>query len=327
MTMQVKPLPQTEFRIHPATRPGYVHLTVANLDRQIEFYQKVIGLKLHWQESAAAGLGVGNKDLLRLTEVRSARRYRGTTGLYHFAILLPSRRELARAIGRLFSLRYRNYPTDHVITKTTYLDDPEGNNIELYADTPEDGTMAIVEGIPVARHADGAPSDGREPLDVEALLRELTTEDRLALREPMPQDTKIGHFHLYVANLDKTMHFYHDMLGFDNMGLARSFRMGMVSVGGYHHHIGFNTWVGEGAPPPPPDALGMRYFSFVLPNEIELERVLERVQRADLAIEQAKDGILVRDPSQNGVLLTDGSNLSKQDLSAARSPHQNKREP
>lgn len=293
---------KTQFSIHPATRIGHVHLTVADLDRQVEFYQEVIGLKLHSREGATAGLGVGKEDLLRLTDVRSARRYRGTTGIYHFAILLPNRRELARAIGRLFSLRYPNYPTDHVMTKTTYLDDPESNNIELYTDTPEDGTFSVVNGVPVARHANGAPSDGREPLNVEALFRELTTEDRLD--EPMPQDTKMGHVHLYVADLDKSMHFYHDLLGFDNMGLARSFRMGMVSAGGYHHHIGLNTWVGEGAPPPPPGALGLRYFTVVLPNKTELEHVAERVQQAGIATEQSEDGVLVRDPSQNAVLLT-----------------------
>ncbi|HLF26353.1 MAG TPA: VOC family protein [Anaerolineae bacterium] len=293
---------QPQFAIHPATRPGHVHLSVANLDRQVEFYQKVIGLKLHWRKDVTAGLGVGNADLLRLTEARSGRRYRGTTGLYHFAILLPNRRELARAIGRLLALRYPNYPTDHVMTKTTYLDDPEGNNLELYTESPEDGTMAIVNGSAVVRRADGTPSDGREPLDLEALFRELTTEDQLD--EPMPRETRIGHYHLYVADLDQTMRFYHDVLGFDNMGVARAFRMGMVSVAGYHHHIGFNTWVGEGAPPPPPDALGLRYFSFVLPNKAELEHVVERVQQAGIAAEHTEDGILIRDPSQNTVLLT-----------------------
>ncbi len=315
MITQIRSLTETRFAIHPATRPGHVHLTVANLDRQLDFYQEVIGLKLHWQEGATAGLGAGNEDLLRLTETRGARRYRGTTGLYHFAILLPNRHELARAIGRLFALRYRNYPTDHIITKTTYLDDPEGNNIELYADTPEDGTMTIVNDAVIARRADGTLSDGREPLDVEALFRELTPDDRLD--EPMPPDTKMGHFHLYVANLDASMHFYHDLLGFDNMGLTRSFRMGMVSAGRYHHHIGFNTWVGEGAPPPPPDALGMRYFSFVLPNEIELERVLERIRQEGIPIEQTEIGVMLRDPSQNKIVLIDDSNPIKHDGSDA----------
>lgn len=288
--------------IHPATRLGDVHLAVADLDSQIAFYQSVLGFKLHWRKGNTAGLGAGSEDLLRLTELRGARRVRGTTGLYHFAVLFPSRRELARAIARLFALRYPNYPTDHVMTKTTYLDDPEGQNIELYADTPEDGTMTVINGVPVTRHANGAPSDGREPLDVEALFRELTTEDRLD--EPMPPDTKIGHVHLYVADLDATMRFYHDLLGFDNMGLSRAFRMGMVSAGGYHHHIGFNTWVGEGAPPPPSDALGQRYFTVVLPNQSELEHVMERVHQAGIATEETEEGFLVRDPSQNGVLLT-----------------------
>src|SRR3990172_589279 len=165
MSMQVESRSETEFRIHPETRPGHIHLTVADLEGQLEFYQKVIGLHIHWREGATAGLGVGEADLLRLTEDRNARRTRGTTGIYHFAILLPSRRELARAIARLFSLRYQNYPTDHIMTKTTYLDDPEGNNIELYADTPQEGTMPCADGKPETRRADSPLSDGREPLD------------------------------------------------------------------------------------------------------------------------------------------------------------------
>lgn len=165
--------------------------------------------------------------------------------------------------------------------------------------------MTIANGIPEARRADGTLSDGREPLDVEALFRELMPGDRLD--EPMPPDTKIGHFHLYVADLDQSMYFYHDVLGFDDMGSARSFRMGMVSAGGYHHHIGLNTWVGEGAPPPPPDALGLRYFSFVLPDKAELEHVVNRVKQAGIGTEQSEAGILVRDPSQNIILLTDPS--------------------
>jgi catechol 2,3-dioxygenase len=281
---------------------GTVHLTVADLERQLEFYQHVIGLRLHWQEGASAGLGVGDGDLLRLSALPGARRHAGTTGLYHFAVLLPNRRELARAIGRLFALRYRNYPTDHLLTKTTYLDDPEGQNIELYADTPEDGTFELSNGVLSARHADGTPSDGREPLDVTALLGELAPGDRLD--EPMPPGTTNGHIHLYVTNLEETRRFYRDILGFGDMGLAGDFRMGMVSAGGYHHHIGFNTWVGEGAPPPPPGALGLRYFTVVLPDADELSTVAQRLQGAGIEMINIDGGILVRDPSQNGVLLT-----------------------
>lgn len=297
-------LPETGFRIHPATLPGFVHLSVAHLDRQIEFYTKVIGLRLIAREGdgATASFGAGENELLRLTEVPGARRYRGTTGLYHFAILLPNRRELARAIGRLFALRYPNYPTDHIMTKTTYLDDPEGNNIELYTESPEDGGMVFVNGSAETRRADGTLSDGREPLDVEALFRQLLPDDRLD--QPMPPETRIGHFHLYVADLNQSVHFYHDLLGFDDMGVAPAFRMAMVSAGGYHHHIGLNTWVGEGAPPAPPGALGLRYITFQLPDETALAQVVERIQQAGLSTEQTDAGLLVRDPAQNAVVFT-----------------------
>src|SRR3990172_6699570 len=140
MTGPSMSISETQFRIHPRTRIGLVHLTVADLERQLEFYQQVLGLQLHWRENGAAGLGAGGKDLLRLSELPGAPRRRGTTGPYHLALLLPNRKELARAIARLFALRYPNYPTDHILTKTTYLDDPEGQNIELYTDTPEAAT-------------------------------------------------------------------------------------------------------------------------------------------------------------------------------------------
>jgi catechol 2,3-dioxygenase len=280
-----------------------VHLTVGDLDRQIEFYLQVIGLQLHWRDNGRAGLGAGHEDLLRLTESREARRVPRTTGMYHFAILLPDRRELARAIARLFSLRYTNFPTDHVMTKTTYLDDPEGNNIELYADTPEDGTFEFVNGEMIARWADGRPSDGREPLDVQALFRHLAPEDRLDT--PAPPGTTIGHVHLYVADLAASMRFYHEVIGFDNKGIAGAFRMGMVSAGGYHHHIGFNIWVGEGAPPPPPGSLGLRYFSVVLPDQEALGRVVENIRTAGVSMEQTENGLLVRDPSANALVLAD----------------------
>jgi catechol 2,3-dioxygenase len=120
----------------------------------------------------------------------------------------------------------------------------------------------------------------------------------------MPPGTTLGHVHLYVADLDETMRFYHDLLGFDDMGMERSFRMGMVSAGGYHHHIGFNTWMGEGAPPAPADALGLRYLSFVLPGGAALDRVVERVRGAGVSVEQREDGFRVRDPSRNALVLT-----------------------
>lgn len=302
MTLPKQSLSKTDFSIHPKTRIGHVSLTVANLDRQIDFYQQVIGLQLHGRSGNTASLGVGGPDLLRLTEVPGAGRRRGTTGIYHFAILLPDRRELARAIGRLFALRYRNYPTDHIMTKTTYLDDPEGNNIELYTESPEDGTWSLANGEYVTRRADGSLSDGREPLDVEALLTHLQEGDQLDT--PMPPETRLGHVHLYIRDIDEAVAFYHGVIGFDVMGVARAFRMAFVSAGGYHHHIGLNTWQGQGAPPPAPNSLGLRYFSVLLPDQPSLDQVLERVREAGLPSEETDAGVLLKDPSQNGVVLT-----------------------
>ena len=142
MTLSTTTTSKTEFSIHPATRIGAVHLIVSNLEREIDFYQKVLKFKIHHRDKATASLGGGEADLLRLIEQPTFKRYRGVTGLYHFAVLFPNRRELARAVGRLFALKYRNYPTDHIMTKTTYLDDPEGNGIELYAESPEDASGA-----------------------------------------------------------------------------------------------------------------------------------------------------------------------------------------
>jgi catechol 2,3-dioxygenase len=120
----------------------------------------------------------------------------------------------------------------------------------------------------------------------------------------MPPSTRIGHFHLYVANLKQAMDFYHGLLGFDDMGYSREIRMGMVSAGRYHHHIGLNTWMGEGAPPAPPGALGLRHIQFMLPSAAELERVLARLNEAGQPAEQTELGPLVRDPSQNAVVLS-----------------------
>src|SRR5512141_3262539 len=202
---------KTEFSIHPTTKIGMVSLKVADLENQIAFYQQVLGFQLHWREGNRAGLGAGGADLLQLTEEPNLRKYRGVTGLYHFAILFPNRRELARALARLIVLKYTNYPTDHIMTKTTYLDDPEGNGIELYCESPEDGTWSLANGEYITRRADGSLSDGREPLDVEALLRNLMKDDQIDA--PAPAETRVGHVHLHVRDVEEAVAFYHGLIG------------------------------------------------------------------------------------------------------------------
>lgn len=294
------------FVIHPATRIGHVHLRVADLKRQIEFYERVLGFSLHWRQERSAGLGARGADLLQMSEDRDAQRTRGTTGLYHFAVLFPTRRELARAIARLLSLRYPNSPTDHLMTETTYLDDPEGNGIELYIDTPERGRWDMSDDGFGAVDAQGNPHSGREPLDVEALLRELQPGD--SLEQTAPEGTRVGHVHLHVADVAKANRFYHDLLGFEIQGQSAAVGVSFVSAGGYHHHIGLNTWLGQSAPPAADGALGLRYFQVVLPDGSELKRLTNRLEQANLSVERNEDGVLVRDPSRNGVLLTASQN-------------------
>ncbi len=299
---QIPDQTKADVSIHSATQIGPVSLTVASLDNQIAFYHQALGFTLHQREGSEAILGTGEKELLHLVEQPGFKRYQRVTGLYHFAVLFPNRRELARAMARLFVLKYPNYPTDHIMTKTTYLDDPEGNGIELYCESPEDGTWSLKDGEYITTRKDGSLSNGREALDVDALFSHL--EENPDINLPIPPETRMGHIHLHVRDLHEAVDFYHGVIGFDVMGVVDSVRMGFVSAGGYHHHVGLNTWQGEGAPPPPPDALGLRYFTIELPNQKAYEEVVARVDVAGLPSNQTEAGLLLLDPSQNGVVLT-----------------------
>ncbi len=302
MNIDTQSSSKTEFTIHPATQLGRVVLTIGNLDSQIAFYQQTLGFRLHWREGTRAGLGAGGEDLLQLVEQPGVKRYPRTTGMYHFAIVFPCRRELAKAVARLFELNIRNYPTDHIMTKSDYLDDPEGNGIELYAESPEDGWFGVENGNFVARRADGSPSDGRESLDLKALFSLLQADDRKDSQ--LPDRTRLGHMHLHVRDIQEAVDFYHGLLGFGVMGQSSTFQAAFVSAGGYHHHIGLNTWQGAGAPPPPPDALGLRYFSMKLPDIHSLAQVSDRLAAAEMPLNQTEEGLLLQDPSSNGILLT-----------------------
>ncbi len=288
--------------IHPAALPGHVELAVANLDEQIGFYQRTLGFQQHWRSGPQAGLGAGGADLLKLTERPGFKRYPHATGLYHYAVLFPSQRELARAVGRLFSLHYRNYPTDHIMTKTTYLEDPEGNGIELYAESPEDGVFAIEKDRFITRRADGSLSSGREALDLQTLFAHLQPHDDPD--EPIPPETRIGHIHLHVSHLGEAVEFYQRVIGFDLMGVSHSLQAAFLSAGGYHHHIGLNTWQGAGAPLPLADALGLETFTIVLPDEAAWQDAEARILMSGIPYEATPAGMRLFDPSRNGVMLT-----------------------
>jgi catechol 2,3-dioxygenase len=304
MNMEMKSalLEQANFSIHADTRLGSISLSVADLKNEIAFYTQALGMQVLSQDEGQARLGIGGRELLHLQAEPQFKRYSRVAGLYHFALLYPNRKAFARAVARLFALQVPNSPTDHIMTKSTYLEDPEGNGIELYCESPEDGEFIYSDGIYAARRSNGTLSDGREAMDLEALFGLL--EPKESLDGDMDAGVHLGHMHLHMGSVDDALNFYQGVLGFDLMGRADRYQMAFVSAGGYHHHIGLNTWQGVGAPPPPEDALGLRYFSIVLPNQETLDAVLERVAFAGLVSEEVQGGVVVEDPSRHRVLLT-----------------------
>jgi catechol 2,3-dioxygenase len=142
---------------------------------------------------------------------------------------------------------------------------------------------------------------GTEMVDVRGVLGELRGQPEEW--QGLHPDTVLGHMHIQVSNLRAAMEFYHDVIGFDVMTQMGG-SAGFVSAGGYHHHLGINTWGTAGAPPPPRGAIGLRYFTVVLPNLDALREVTERVRAANIALEETDEGLLVRDPSQNALILT-----------------------
>ena len=284
--------------IAAATGMGAVELAVTDGDRALRFYRDYVGLTPMPSDSAAIRLGVGDRELVVLHPDAQRPVVPRTSGLYHLAIVVPDRRELARIIARLARLRWDQSPTDHVMTKADYLWDPDGTGIEIYTESPEDGTMGFGNGTFVAYDRDGKARSGRDPIDLEELFSHLREDDRLDA--PMPEGTKMGHVHLHVADVDDALRFYHDLVGFDVMGHIRS--VGFVSAGGYHHHLGLNEWAGRGARPAPPGSAGLRRFTVELPARRDLNDVIGRLEHGDVRVTEEAGGYAAIDPSANRVL-------------------------
>jgi catechol 2,3-dioxygenase len=291
----------TRTRLDPRTSIGPVDLAVSDLDRSIAFYQRALGFQVHAREGENARLGAGGRDLLHLEEVPGARRVPRTTGLYHFAVLLPGRSDLATALVRLAaSGAPLGGASDHGVSEALYLDDPDGNGIELYRDRPReewpraaDGSVAMtIDALDLERLLDGSPAARGD-------LRRITVESL----PPAPAATTVGHIHLHVADLEASKRFYVDVLGFDvatRYGAEALF----VSAGGYHHHVGLNTWAGKGASPPPAGSAGLRWFALEHASAAEREETVSRLREAGLDVETIASDYLVRDPSRNGIRLT-----------------------
>src|SRR5579871_2521641 len=265
---------------------GLVELSVSDVDRSVEYWQRAIGARVLEREDGTATLGT-DTPLLRFVEEPDARPADGFTGLYHVALLVPDRPSLARFLRHVADDRIPlEGLSDHAVSEAIYLRDPDRHGIEVYADRPREQWEGNVGRVLTTI-----------PLDVDDLLAAAD-----GAFEGLPDGTTVGHVHLRVRDVDETVRFYHGILGMEliaQLGAAAAF----LSAGGYHHPVGANTWESRGAPPAPAGTATLRHATVVVPDGAERDRLVAAVADAGGEPEQREDGVLVRDPSGNALLI------------------------
>jgi catechol 2,3-dioxygenase len=261
---------------------GAVHLTVTDLDRAIPFYSTAIGLQLHDRTDGVATMGSGGEDVVALHESPSARPAGRNAGLYHVALLYPTREELAHAAHRLAVTRTPiQGASDHGTHEAIYLPDPDGNGLELAADRPRE----------VWPSWDDAYGGGPQPLDLDDLLAAAGDGHPNATAAP---GLRVGHVHLHVGDVDRGLAFYRDVVGFDE--IVRLPNAAFVSAGGYHHHLAFNTWRGDGVPSVPDGVVGLRWWEVVLPDAAGVDAVRARAAEAGVEVAERDGALVLHDP-------------------------------
>ncbi len=281
------------------THTGQVHLRVADLDRSLAFYRDILGYQVEDLEDRSVQLipGPGSLPHFRLDEVPGVPPMpRKMAGLYHAAIRMPSRPDLARTIRRLVD---HGWPVpgiaDHGVSEAFYLNDPDGNGLEIYADRPRDQWP----------YRDGSLQMVADPLDLESLFS--TIADEQSSVAAMPESSDIGHVHLQVSDLTRAERFYADILGFDVV--QRSYGGALfVSAGGYHHHVGLNVWAGRNVPGPAEDVAGLIDFTVLIPDVSTLDAIAQRLDAAGIPFEGMTDlggkpSIATRDLDGIGVVV------------------------
>jgi catechol 2,3-dioxygenase len=263
--------------ISPDAHMGLVELSVSDLDRSLAYWQDAIGLRVLSRENGTAELGT-DTPLVRFVEEPGATSAQGYTGLFHVALLVPDRPSLGRFLAHAGRERIElTGLSDHVVSEAIYLRDPDYHGIEIYADRPRETYEGRV-----------AQTMTTIPLDTDSLLAEAGDADF----DGLPDGTTVGHVHLCVNDIDEMVGFYHDKLG---MGVTAHRPGGMaafLSAGGYHHHVGGNTWETRGAEHAPEGTARLLRFTIVLPDDDEVRRVAERI-----------GGTEVSDPSGNPLVL------------------------
>jgi catechol 2,3-dioxygenase len=282
------------------TRLGEVRIAVRDREQALAIWRDVVGLTIVEETAAELRLGAGGKVLIVLELGAKGPVVPNTIGLYHVAIHVPKRLDLAQFVVRALQRRVRISPTDHLVSEAVYLWDLDGNGIEMTFETPWRGTLGDPESGSYATTADGKPHSGREPIDLDDLLGELG--ENPALEATLPAGTRIGHVHVHVNDLERSMRFYRDGLGFGGLFIIRSFGMGDVGLDYTPHTIAFNIWSGgPKAKVPPVGVAGLRWFTIVLPDAATLGSVRDRLAGQGVEIADIAGGFEVKDPSGNRV--------------------------
>ncbi|MGV8855459.1 MAG: VOC family protein [Devosia sp.] len=282
------------------TTLGPVHLAVTDRARALAIWQDVVGLDLIAEQGNALTLGAGGKPLIVLETGAIRPVVPRSLGLYHVAIHVPTRADLAQLAVRALQRNIRISPTDHLVSEAIYLWDLDGNGIEITLETPWRGTLGDPDkGQTYAVTAEGKSHSGRDPIDLDGLLAELG--ERPIIEPRMPAGTRIGHVHVHVNDLDMAMDFYRDVLGFAGFLLIRSFGMGDVGLNYMPHTLAFNVWSGPNAAQAIAGSAGLRWFTIVLPDAATLTAVRSRLEGARAPIEAIEQGIETRDPSGNRI--------------------------
>ncbi len=277
-------------RLPADARLGAIRLRAGDVGRLRDFYETTVGLQPFDGENGLVSLGVEGRPVVELiSDPEAPSRPARSTGLFHLALLVPTRADLARTLRRVAGSGWPlSGASDHLVSEALYLSDPEGNGIELYRDLPRDEWPL----------ADGSIEMATLPLDLEGVLAEPGGETAAT---SMPEDTTLGHVHLQVADLVAAEAFWVDALGLDVT--VRGYPGALfTSAGGYHHHVGLNTWAGVGAPSPPAGARGLVRFEVVLPDEAGVEEAAERLARV-ASVDRIDSGAAAADPSGNSVLV------------------------
>ncbi len=279
-------VPPRGHRLPEATRVGRVRLQVSNLDRSLEFYGNVLGLRVvsragHRVEFAAQGDDRVLVELVAGDRVTAAGRA-ARLGLYHFAILLPDRAALGRFVEHLARLGVPAGAGDHLVSEAFYLRDPDGLGVEVYADRPRDAWRRIRRELQMAT----------DPVDVQALRRVAAGTSWTG----MPAGTVMGHVHLHVGDIAQATAFYADGLGFDRMTWSYPGAL-FLAAGGYHHHLGVNTWAGPSAAPAGPGEARLLEWTLELPAASDVAAVTASLESAGYSSEPADDdGLVTLDP-------------------------------